>query len=114
MEQFRAAHCRGVDTVEENLSSGGFEELQDHVRCGRLAGAGFADDGEGRAATQLERDVVDSQEGIVALLSAAYVELFGEAFDADDGLRGGRSFAGAREFLLGDGDALLVGGFDAG
>ena len=79
-----------------------------------LAGAGFADDREGRAATQLEGHVVDGQEGVVALLGTTDVEFLGEAFDADDCFRGGRALAGTCEFLFGDRDALLVGGFDAG
>ena len=50
--------------VEGDGAGGGFDEAEDDAGDGALAGAGFADEAEGFAALDGERDAIDDGSGI--------------------------------------------------
>ena len=57
----------GVERAKEDAAAGGFDEAKNEAGDGAFTRAGFADEAEGFAAVELQRDVVDDARGTVVL-----------------------------------------------
>ena len=67
-----------LDSLVENLAGGTGVHADDRASNGRLAGAGFADEGEGLALVNIEGGVLDGADGVVALAEGDVHILQGE------------------------------------
>ncbi len=96
--------------MEEDAAAGGFDEAQQEARDGALAGAGFADEAEGFATHDVERDAVDDARG---------AEVFDEVAGFEQGFGGhaapeARVPQGATSMLAGEGGGVVANDLPAG